>query len=166
MDIARAEPMGFDEKHRNHPNDGRVGFVRALEATALGDFQTEIDGLSDLLRQNVRRFVRGSVILDEGLPDFVGTGADQLDFALEKKAEAVDRLDIERIAYRDDQSALAEPDRYDLEAPRLFRSNLLDDFRRNDFRREIDPIHLRLRSQTTGDVGVRNDTVLDQQIDG
>jgi hypothetical protein len=59
------------------------------------------------------------------------TGADQLDLALQQKAQAIDRVDIERIAHRHDQAALPETDGDDFEASRVFRADLVNHLRRN-----------------------------------
>src|SRR5205085_9446900 len=98
----------------------RVRFIGAIEAAAFGDFEAEVDILPDLLRQNIRRFIGRAVIFNERLPNFFRTRNDQLDLALQEEAEAVDRVNIERIAHRDDQSALAVADRDDLESARIF----------------------------------------------
>ena len=165
MHIARAELVRFDEKHRDHANDRRVGFVGAANVAAFQDFETEIHVVADLLHQYIRRFVRGAVIFDQGLPDFLRTRADQLDFALEKEVQAIDRVDVERVAYRHDQSALAEADRNDFEAPRVRGGNLFDHFGRNHFRCEIDPIHMGLGRETSRNVRLRDDAFLHEQID-
>jgi hypothetical protein len=140
-------------------------FIGAIEGPAPGDFEAEIDVVPDLLHENVRRFVRGAVIFDEGLPDFLRAGADQLDLALQEEAEAVDRIDIERIAYGDDQSALPVTDGNNLKAPRVTGADLFDDLRRNYLGREIDPLHVGLRRQAAGNVCGGNSPVLDQEID-
>ena len=117
------------------------------------------------MRENIGRFIRRAVIFDERLPDFFRTRANQFDLALEEKAQAVNRVDIKRVAHRDDQSARAVADGDDLESARIFGANLVDHVRRHDFGRQIDPIHVRLRGETARDFDVRNDPVLDQQID-
>ena len=166
MHVTRAQLVRFDEKHRNHADDRRVRFIRPADVAAFDHLEPEIDVVPDLFRQNIGRFISRAVIFDERLPDFIGAGADQLDLALQQEAEAVDRVDIERIAHRHDQSAFAEADRDNLETPRVHCLNLFDHFRRDDLRREIDPIHVRLGGEAAGNVGLGDCAFLDEQING
>jgi hypothetical protein len=158
MNIARAEPMGLDKKHRDQANDRRVRFVGAAEVAPFGDLESEPGRAPDFFGY-IASFFGTAVIFVERLLDFFRTGANQLDLALQQKAQTIDRLDIERIAHGHDQSALAETDRNDLEAPRVFRAHLVDHFRRNDRGREIDPIHVGLGGVAPRHVRVKNDRV-------
>ncbi len=103
--------------------------------------------------QDVGGFVGGAIVFDECLANFLRAAADQLDLALQEKAKAVDRVDIERIADRDDQSAVAEADRDDLETACIFARDLFDHVRWNGLGRKIDPVHLRLCGEGARDVG-------------
>ncbi len=72
------------------------------------NLQAEIDVFADFLLQNIGGFVGGAVIFDQRLANFLRARANQLDFALQKKTEAIDRIDIERIAHRHDQAGFAD----------------------------------------------------------
>ena len=54
--------------------------------------------------------------------------------------------------------------RNDLEPARVFRADLLDHFRRNEPRREIDPVHVRLRGERARDVRFRDNAVALQDV--
>ena len=113
--------MRLDQKHRDHANDRRIGFIapRSLPRLRRSPVRDRRRRRFVVL-QDVGRFVGGAVIFDQRLANFLRTGADQLDLALQQKTEAVDRVDIERIADGDDQAGLAEADRDDFEAARVF----------------------------------------------
>ncbi len=96
-----------------------------LIVPALHDLQAEIHVMPDLLRQDVGSLVGRAVVFDQRLANFLRAGADQLDLALQQKAQAIDRIDIERVAHGDDQSGLAEADRDNLEPSRILRANLV-----------------------------------------
>src|SRR6185437_2203304 len=53
----------------------------------------------------------------------------------------------------------------DFEPPRVFAPDLLDDLRRNNHRGDVDPIHVRLRSEGARDVRLRQVTVVNQNIE-
>ena len=84
---------------------------------------------------------------------------------MEQETQAVRRIDVERVVHCDHQSTLAESDRNHFEAPRIFAPDLVDDSRRNDHGRDIDPVHLRLRGQRARDVHLGHNSVIDQNID-
>ena len=98
----------------------------SVSCAAFGDLQIRDRVFADFFLQNVGRFIRGAVVFDERLANFFRAGADQFDLALQEKAQAIDRVDVERIADRDDQAAVAEADRDDLEAARVFAADLFD----------------------------------------
>ena len=100
MNIAGSEPVRFDDQHRHHPNDRRVRLIALRNFASLSDFELEIDIFANLFPEYVRRFISRPVILNQRLFDFLGAAANQLDLALQQKTEAVDRIDIERIAHR------------------------------------------------------------------
>ncbi len=153
MNVARAEAMRLDQEHGDEADDRRVGFVAGIELSALRDLHSEIGVVAQPSLQDVGSFVGGAVVFDECLANFLRAAADELDLALQEKAEAVDGVDIERIADRDDQAAVAEADRDDLEAACIFARDLLDHVRGNGFGRKIDPVHLRLRRERARDIG-------------
>ena len=62
------------------------------------------------------------------------------------------RVDIERIAGRDDQSVLVARDRDHLEPARVLRPDLVDHILRDDDVGEIDPVHLRLGGEAAGNI--------------
>ena len=72
VNVAGAEPMRFDQQHRDQANDRRVRFVGLADVAAFRDLQAEIDVVADLLRQDVGRFVGRAVIFDQGLRIFSG----------------------------------------------------------------------------------------------
>ena len=115
--------------------------------------------------QNIGRFVRSAVIFDQRLAEFFRAGADQLDLALKQKTQTVDGVEIERIANRDDQSVLTAGDRNNFEPARVFAADLIDDFRRNNHRREVDPVHVRLGRKRARDVHLRQSAVVNQNIE-
>ena len=97
-----------------------------------------------------------AIISAQRLLDFLWASADQLDFAPQQEAQAVDCIDIERIAHSDDQAGIADSDWDDFEPPRIFRSNLADDFRWNGLRGKIYPLQVRLRGESARDVDFWN----------
>ena len=165
MNVAGAEAMRFDQKHRDHANDGRVRFIASGQLAAFGDLEADFDLAAEAFLQNVRRLIRRAVIFDQRFADHFRAAAHQFDLALEQEAEAVDRIDIERITHRDDEAGIAERDRDDLETARVFRADLLDDIGRNEARREIDPIHVRLRGERARDVGLGENPIFYQDGD-
>src|SRR2546430_172329 len=90
-----------------------------------------------------------AVIFDQRFPNFFEACANQLELALEQKAQAIDRVDVEWIAYGYDQTGFAKSDWNDFEPPRVFSADLFDNRRRNHHRGEIDPVHVRLRRERT-----------------
>src|SRR5207237_7435416 len=88
-----------------------------------------------------------------------------LEVALEKKIEAVDGIDIKWIADGEDQTTFAKGHGNDLEASRVRRANLRNDFGRNNDPGEIDPVHLRLGREGARNVVGRNNPITNQDID-
>ena len=82
---------------------------------AIANFQSEIDVFADFFLQDIGCFVGSPVVFDQCFTNFLGTGAHQFQLALQKKTEAIDRIDVEWIANRHHQAGLAESDRDDLE---------------------------------------------------
>jgi len=142
--------------HRSHP-------FRAF--STLGQLETEIDFLADFFLQDIGGFVGRAVVFDQAFANLVWTRANQLDLALEKKAQTIDRIDVERIANGDDQSRFAKADWNNSEPAGVLGPNLFDDLRRNNHRREVDPIHVGLGGEGARHVRLRNDAVLDENID-
>ena len=63
------------------------------------------------------------------------------------------------------RAGFAKCDRNHFETTGVFGPDLFDYFRRNDHRRDVDPIHVRLSRQSARNIGVGNDSILDQEID-
>ncbi len=139
MDVARAELVRLEQEHRDHPDDRRVAALAFRQLGALGDVEFLDRGIADFFAQDIDRFLCAAVILDQRLPDFFGRGADQLDLALQQEAEAVDAVEIERIARRDDEAVLVARDRDHLKPARVLRLDLIDHLLRHDDVGEIDP---------------------------
>ena len=132
VNIARAQAVGLDQQHRDHPNDGSICFIACNWFRAVADFETKIDICPDFFLQHVRGFVGRAVVLDKRLANFLRTGADQFELALKQKTQTVDGIDIERVAHRNNESRFTESHGNHLEPPRFFRANLFDSLRRND----------------------------------
>src|SRR5947207_10811263 len=98
--------------------------------------------------------------------DFFAACTDEFELALQEEAEAVDRVDIEWIAYRYDQAALPVADGDHFETARISRADLVDYVGRDELGGEIDPIHLGVGSQAARNVRVRNNALFNEQIDG
>ena len=147
VNITGAKPMRFDEEHRDHANDRRVFVGVTAAVAAFHDLEAEIHVLAGLLHQDVGRLIGRAIVFDQGLSDFLRARADQFDLALQQEAQAIDRVDVERVPNRHDQSGFAEADRNDFEPPRIRRVNLADHLRWDERRRKIDPIHLSLRGE-------------------
>src|SRR5438874_2311854 len=111
MNIARAQLMRFDNQHRNQPDDGRVRFVNRDCFGAIADLEAEIDLITNLMLEDVGRFLGRAVVFDQGLANFFGRGANQLEIALEEEVEAVDGIDVERIADGEDQTTFRSEER-------------------------------------------------------
>src|SRR5437762_11191145 len=152
MDITRAKLVRFDDQHRNQPDDGRVRFIDRDCFGAIANLEAEIDFITNLMLEDVGRFLGRAVIFDQCLANFFGRRANQLEVALEKEVEAVDGIDVERIADGEDQTTFAKGHGNDLEPSRVRRADLRNNFGRNDDRGEIDPVHLGL-----GREGARNE---------
>ena len=164
MDIARPELVRLEQEHRDHPDDRRVPALAFRQLGALGDVEFLDRGIADFFAQDIDRFLRAAVIFDQRLPDFFGRGADQLDLAFQQKAEAVDAVEIERIACRDDEAVLVARDRDHFEAARVLRLDLVDHLLRHDHVGEIDPLHLRLGSEAAGNIVGRDDALPNEQL--
>src|SRR5262249_13206055 len=85
--------------------------------------------------------------------------------ALQEKTKAVDRIDIEWVAYCDHQPALAKGHWDYFETPRVFAPDLVNDVWRNDHRGDVNPIHVRLCSQRARDVHLGQSSVADQNVE-
>jgi len=94
--------MRFHQKHGDHADDGSVGFIAASEIAAFGDLEPEIDILAQPSLQDIGSFIGRAVVFNQRLSNFLRTAADQLDFALQEKAQTVDVIDVEWIADGDD----------------------------------------------------------------
>src|SRR2546430_5479479 len=132
MNIARAELMRFDDQHRNQPDDGRVRFINSNSFGAVANLEAKIDFITYLMLEDVSRFLSCAIIFDQGLADFLRRRTNQLEVALEKKIEAVDGIDIKWIADGEDQTTFAKGHGNDLEASRVRRADLRNDFGRNN----------------------------------
>ena len=161
MNVARSRAMRLDQQHRDQPDNRRIRFISGNRFRAIANFQSEIDVFADSFLQDVRCFVGRPVIFDQCLANFLGTGAHQFQLALQKKTQAIDRIDVERIADRDHQAGLAESDRNYFETTRVFAADLADDLRRNHHGRDINPIHVCLRCKRARDVHVGDNSVID-----
>ncbi len=82
-----------------------------------------------------------------------------------EKAEAVDAVEIERIAGRDDESVLVARDRDHFETARVLRSNLVDHILGHDHVGEVDPGHFRLGGEAARNVVGRDDALPDERLD-
>ncbi len=111
--------------------------------------------------QDVRRFIGGAVIFDQRFANFFRTRANQLQLALQEKTQTVDGIDVERVTHCDHKAALAERDRDYFEAPRIFAPDFVYHLWWNDHRRDVDPIHVCLRSERARDVHVGQTSVVD-----
>ena len=155
MNIAGAQTVRFDEEHGDQANDRSVGLIRPANGLAVRDLYAEIR-VADLLRGHAGCLAGFAVVFEQGLSDFFRTRADQFDFALQQETQTVDRIYVERIADRNDQSGFTEPDRDDFESPSILRSNLSDHLRRNNLRRKIHPLRTCLLGKMARHVGFRN----------
>ena len=164
MNVADAGAMRFDDQHRDHSNDRRIRFVDFADRGAVTDLQAKIDIFAELLFDDIGCLVCGAVVFNERLANFLWARANEFELALKEKTQAVDGLDIERIAHRDDQSGFAERDGDHFEASRILGTDLFDDRWRNYHGRQVDPIHVRLRRERTRDVGLSDYAVLNQKI--
>src|SRR6266853_80825 len=88
-----------------------------------------------------------------------------LEVALEKKIEAIDGIDIKGIADGEDKTTFTKGYRNNLEAARVRRANLRNDFGRNDDCGKIDPVHLGLGREGARNVIGRNNPITNQDID-
>src|SRR5205085_10984014 len=165
MNIARAELMRFDDQHRNQPDDGRVRFINSNCFGAVANLEAKIDFITYLMLEDVSRFLSCAIIFDQGLADFLRRRTNQLEVALEKKIEAVDGIDIKWIADGEDQTTFAKGHGNDLEASRVRRADLRNDFGRNNDPGEIDPVHLRLGREWARNVAGRNNPIRNQDIE-
>ena len=84
---------------------------------------------------------------------------------MQQKIQAVDRIDVERIADGNDQSSFAKSYGNDFEAARIRRRDLVNDLLGNSHGREIEPIHVCLRGERTGNIGLGNHPVFYENID-
>src|SRR5450432_3804496 len=87
-----------------------------------------------------------------------------LDLAFQQKAETVDAVEIERIPGRDNKAVLVTRDWDHLKTTRVLRLDLVDDLLRDDDVGEIDPAHLGLGSDTSGNVVGRNQSLPDENV--
>ena len=165
MNIARAGTVRLDQQHGYEPDNRRICFIKRRRFRAIAKLQTEIDVFSNFFLNDVRCFVGRSVVFDQRFANFPGARANQFQLALQEKTQAVHRVDVERVAHCDHQPGLAESDRDHFEAARIFSPDLVNDLRRNDHGRDVDPIHLRLRSERARDVHLGHRAVVDQDID-
>ena len=165
MDVARTELVRFEQEHRHHAHDRRVAPLAFRHLGACGDVEFLDRGVADLFPQNIDRFFGAAVIFDERLPDFFGRGANELDLAFQEEAEAVDAVEIERIAGRDDEAVFVARDRDHLEPARVLRLDLVDHFLGHDHVGEVDPVHLRLGGEAAGNVVRRDDPLPNESID-
>src|SRR5437773_1002489 len=124
MDITRAKLVRFDDQHRNQPDDGRVRFIDRDCFGAIANLEAEIDFITNLMLEDVGRFLGRAVVFDQGLADFFRRRTNQFEVALEKKIEAVDGIDVERIADGQDQTTFSKGHRNDFEAARICRADL------------------------------------------
>src|SRR3984893_2889623 len=124
MNVTRAYAMRFGQQHRYHADNGRIRFIAFRRGRAVADFQIEIDIFADFLLKDVGGFVGGAVVLDERLADFFRACANELDLALQKKTQAVNRVDVERITHGHDQPGLAKRHRNDFEPARVSGADL------------------------------------------
>src|SRR5438034_5269062 len=144
MNITRTELVRFDDQHRDQPDDGRVRFINSDCFGAIANLEAKIDFITNLMLEDVSRFLGRAVVFDQGLADFFRRRTNQFEVALEKKVEAVDGIDVERVADGEDQATFAKGHRNDFEATRVCRADLRNDFGRNDDCGNIDPVHLGL----------------------
>jgi len=79
---------------------------------------------------------------------------------LQKETEAVDRVDVDRVAHCHDQPGFAKSHRNYFETARVFAPDLVDDLWRNNDRGDVDPIHVRLRSERARDIHLRQISVV------
>src|SRR5437762_4304443 len=124
MNIARTQLMRFDDQHRNQPDDGRVRFIDRDGLGAIADLEAEIDFITNLMLQDVSRFLGRAVVFDQGLANFLRRRTNQLEVALEQKIEAVDGIDIKGITDSEDQATFAKGHGDDFEAARVCRADL------------------------------------------
>src|SRR6266513_117024 len=67
MNIARTEFVRFDDQHRNQPDDGRIRFIDSDCFGAIANLETEIDFITNLMLEDVSRFLSRAVIFDQSL---------------------------------------------------------------------------------------------------
>src|SRR6266700_3727725 len=83
------------------------------------NLEAKIDFITNLMLKDVSRFLGRAVVFDQGLANFFRRRTNQLEVALEKKIEAVNGIDVERIANGEDQPGFTKSYRDDLEAARV-----------------------------------------------
>src|SRR5256886_11563285 len=132
MNVARTQLVRFDDQHRDEPDYRRVRFIDSDCFGAIANLEAEIDFITNLMLENVGRFLGRAVVFDQGLADFFRRGANQLEVALEQKVKTVDGIDVERIADGKDQATFAKGHWDDLEASSVGRADLRNDFGRHD----------------------------------
>ena len=111
--------------------------------------------------QDVRGFVGRAIIFDQRFTDFLWARANEFQLTLEQKIETINRIDVEWIAYRHNQSGFTKSDWNHFKTARFLASDLIDDLWRNHNRGNVDPIHVGLRGERARDVHVGNGSVVD-----
>src|SRR5437870_12201198 len=71
MNITRTELVRLDDQHRDQPDYRRVRFIDGDGLGAIADLEAEIDFITNLMLQDVSRFLGRAVVFDQGLANFL-----------------------------------------------------------------------------------------------
>lgn len=99
------------------------------------------------------------------MTDFLRGRANELDLASQQEAEAVDTVEVERVAGCDDETVLVARDRDHLEPARILRLDFIDHFLRHDHIGEVDPVHLGLGGDGARNVVGRDEALPNEPLD-
>ncbi len=150
VDVGRATFVGFEEKAGDHLDDGCVALAIVAEHHVFGRVVPEVVG--------------GAVVLAESLIELFGRGADEFDFPLEKKSEAIERFEGHWVVDGDGDGGVGRVDWNGVVAAGVLGGEDLGHVRRDHDRVEIDEIHAAICGEGAGDVFVAEETGLNERV--
>ena len=110
MDVARAGAERLGDNEGDELDDGRVlGLLLQVLGRGVGVVERDV-ALGELLEHVVDGFLADLVFLGDGLIDGVAGGDDELDVAVGREAEVVERIEVEGVGDGDREAAVLARD--------------------------------------------------------
>ena len=157
MNIAGPHAVGLQQHHVDHLDDRRVARILPGAGIVILDIR-DINIPANRPFELRRSFLGGTVIFLQRLVDRIRSGTHELEFALQKMMERIERIEIQRIADGDHQPGIRFSHRNHPESPRHVLVDLGNHLPGDGHLRQVDEIHRRMRGQRARDVFLRQDT--------